>query len=107
MDIRTAATEVEAELRKTPGTERLADKLAAGLSHYTRPPGRFPFGYRQLANGQLVQEARQQKALARMREWRAEGDSYRVIQGRLKSEFGYTLSPYGIQRILENLRKIE
>jgi hypothetical protein len=41
-----------------------------------------------------------------MKSLRASGTSFRAIQTDLKERFGFSLSPWGIQRIVEDKRKI-
>jgi DNA invertase Pin-like site-specific DNA recombinase len=58
--------------------------------------GRVPYGYRVVADGQLIEVPDQQKAIRRMLRLRANGHSYRTISERL----GSVLTGAGTRKVL-------
>jgi DNA invertase Pin-like site-specific DNA recombinase len=95
-----------AELERERIRERTLEVHAYRRSLGMHVAGRVPFGYDLGKDGYLSEDHEQQKALQRMRRLRGAGKSYRAIQADLKDKFGLTLSPFGIQRILDNKRKV-
>ena len=79
-----------------------ASRRAAGM----RVSGTVPFGY-VLQDEFLVERPDQQRAIARMRELRRQGKSFRAIAAVLLKEFGSSPSAFGIQRIVDNKRKLD
>ena len=70
-----------------------------------RERGRFlggarPFGYQIADDGELVEDATEQKAIARMRELRGHGLSLRAITEAL-AEDGIALSHVAVKKVLE------
>jgi hypothetical protein len=61
--------------------------------------GKRPFGY-DIVDKRLVPNPREREAMARMHALRAEGETYREIGARIETEFGITLRPMTIKRIL-------
>jgi len=96
-----------AELEAQRVRERMLDAHARRRAAGRHVTGRLPFGYVQLEGGVLAEDPRQQEAIRRMRELRADGKSFRAIQADLKSEFDITLSPWGIQRVVEHRRQTD
>jgi DNA invertase Pin-like site-specific DNA recombinase len=101
LDIISGFAQLERE-RSRERTLALHERHRAAGRHFA---GRVPFGY-SLENSFLVPDAKQQEALRRMRALRAARKSFGAIQSDLKEHFGFSLSRWGIQRIVENKRKV-
>lgn len=72
---------------------------ARPLSSIVHGGGKRPFGY-DVVDKRLVPNPREQEAIARMRTLRAEAKTYREIGLQIATEFGDTLPPMTIKRIL-------
>lgn len=70
-----------------------------------RGSGCIPFGY-DVRYGRLFENPAQMKAIERMRELRRAGTSFRAIKAVIHAEHGFCVSAFGIQRIVDNIRKI-
>jgi hypothetical protein len=79
--------------------ERIRDVKRHLASQGVYGGGKRPFGY-DVADKRLVPNPKEQEALARMRARRAEGKTYREIAFQVATEFGITLAPMTIKRIL-------
>jgi site-specific DNA recombinase len=77
---------VFAELERAMIRERTRSAMSVKRSRGERISGHAPFGWDFGAGGHLVENAREQKIIARMRRLRAEGLSYRGIAVRLDGE---------------------
>jgi site-specific DNA recombinase len=77
---------VFAELERGLIRERTRSAMSVKRSRGERISGHAPFGWDFGAGGRLVENAREQKIIARMRRLRAEGMSYRGIAVRLDGE---------------------
>src|SRR5262245_37216611 len=77
---------VFAELERAMIRERTRSAMSVKRSRGERISGHAPFGWDFGRGGRLVQNAREQKIIARMRRLRAEGLSYRGIAVRLDNE---------------------
>ena len=77
---------VFAELERAMIRERTRSALSVKRSRGERISGHAPFGWDFGSGGRLVENAREQKAIARVRRLRAKGMSYRGIATRLDSE---------------------
>jgi site-specific DNA recombinase len=77
---------VFAELERGLIRERTRSAMSVKRSRGERISGHAPFGSEFGAGGKLVENAREQKVIARMRRLRAEGLSYRGIAVRLDDE---------------------
>ena len=113
IDTRTAAGRIVLDLLMTVAqwerrmiAERTADALQGKISRGERC-GRIRFGYTLAADGKtLIPDPDQQRALAFMREWEAQGKTYREMVATLKSmgidckDPGSVWRPGAIHRIL-------
>ena len=79
--------------------ERIRDVKRHLASQGVYGGGKRPFGY-DVADKRLVPNPKEQDALARVRALRAEGKTYRAIAFQVATEFGITLAPMTIKRIL-------
>src|SRR5262249_52882230 len=77
---------VFAELERAMIRERTRGAMSVKRSRGERISGYAPFGWDFGPGGKLVQNAREQKIIARMRQLQAEGMSYRGIAVRLDNE---------------------
>jgi site-specific DNA recombinase len=77
---------VFAELERAMIRERTRSAMSVNQSRGERIGGHAPFGWDFGREGRLVENATEQKIIARMRRLRAEGLSYRGIAGRLDNE---------------------
>jgi DNA invertase Pin-like site-specific DNA recombinase len=77
---------VFAELERAMIRERTRNALSVKRSRGERISGHAPFGWDFGSDGRLVENASEQPIIARMREPRAEGMSYRGIATRLDRE---------------------
>jgi DNA invertase Pin-like site-specific DNA recombinase len=77
---------VFAELERAMIRERTRSAMSVKRSRGERISGHAPYGCDFGRNGLLVENAREQKIIARMRRMRAEGMSFRGIAVRLDSE---------------------
>ena len=77
---------VFAELERAMIRERTRSAMSVKRSRGERISGHAPFGSDFGAGGKLVENAREQKIIARMRRLRADGMSYRGIAVRLDGE---------------------
>src|SRR5262245_49767947 len=77
---------VFAELERAMIRERTRSAMSVKRSRGERISGHAPFGWDFGPGGRLVENAREQKVIARMRLFRAEGLSYRGIATRLDGE---------------------
>jgi DNA invertase Pin-like site-specific DNA recombinase len=77
---------VFAELERAMIRERTRSAMGVKRSRGERISGYAPFGWDFGPDGRLVENAREQKIIARMRQLRAEGLSYRGIGTRLDEE---------------------
>jgi DNA invertase Pin-like site-specific DNA recombinase len=77
---------VFAELERAMIRERTRSAMSVKRSRGERISGHAPFGWDFRPKGRLVENAREQKSIARMRLMRAEGMSFRGIEVRLDDE---------------------
>jgi DNA invertase Pin-like site-specific DNA recombinase len=77
---------VFAELERAMIPERTRSAMSVKRSRGERISGHAPFGWDFGARGLLVEDACEQKIIARIRQLHAEGSSYRGIATRLNSE---------------------
>jgi DNA invertase Pin-like site-specific DNA recombinase len=77
---------VFAELERAMIRERTRSAMGVKRSRGERISGHAPYGWDFGADGHLVENAREQRIIARMRQLRAEGLSYRGIGTRLDDE---------------------
>src|SRR5260221_7283382 len=77
---------VFAELERAMIRERTRSAMSVKRSRGERISGHAPFGWDFGAGGHLVENAHEQKIIARMRRLRAEGFSYRGIAARVGAE---------------------
>jgi DNA invertase Pin-like site-specific DNA recombinase len=96
-----------ADLDRTRFRERTLDSQAVRRAQKKRVSGSVPFGYAMDNVGYLLEHPEQQKAIERMRQLRAEKKSFRGIATEIRHEFNLSVSPFGIQRIVENKRQID
>jgi len=96
-----------AELEHERVRERLLmahERHRAAGRHFSGP---VAFGYVRRDDGLLEEDPEKQEALSFMRRLRFEDKSFRFIQAALKERFGISLSPWGIQRIVEQRRQTD
>jgi len=74
------------ELERAMIRERTRSAMSVKRSRGERISGHAPYGWDFGRDGRLVENAREQKIIARMRRMQAEGMSYRGIAVRLDSE---------------------
>jgi DNA invertase Pin-like site-specific DNA recombinase len=79
--------------------ERIRDVKRHLASQGVYGGGKRPFGY-DVVDKRLVPKPKEQEAMARMAALRAEGKPYREIGDQIAKEFGITLRPMTIKRIL-------
>jgi putative DNA-invertase from lambdoid prophage Rac len=79
--------------------ERIRDVKRHLASQGVYGGGKRPLGY-DVVDKRLVPNPKEQDALARVRALRAEGKTYRAIAFQVATEFGITLAPMTIKRIL-------
>ena len=77
---------VFAELERAMIRERTRSAMSVKRSRGERISGHAPYGWDFGRGGLLVENAREQKVIARMRQMQAEGMSYRGIAVRLDEE---------------------
>jgi DNA invertase Pin-like site-specific DNA recombinase len=77
---------VFAELERAMIRERTRSAMSVKRTRGERISGHAPFGWDFGPKGRLVENAREQEVIARMRQMRAEGMSYRSIGVRLDTE---------------------
>ena len=77
---------VFAELERAMIRERTRSAMSVKRSRGERISGHAPFGWDFGSGGLLVKNPREQNGIARMRQFQAEGLSYRGIARRLDSE---------------------
>jgi DNA invertase Pin-like site-specific DNA recombinase len=77
---------VFAELERAMIRERTRSAMSVKRSRGERISGHAPFGWDFGRGGRLVRNAREQKVIARVRQLRAQGLSYRGIAKRLDGE---------------------
>jgi DNA invertase Pin-like site-specific DNA recombinase len=79
--------------------ERIRDVKRHLASQGVYGGGKRPFGY-DVVDKRLVPNPKEQQAMARMHALRAERETYREIGARIATEFGVSLRPMTIKRIL-------
>jgi len=77
---------VFAELERAMIRERTLSAMNVKRSRGERISGHAPYGWDFGSEGRLVENSREQKAIARMRQLHADGSSYRGIATRLEAE---------------------
>jgi DNA invertase Pin-like site-specific DNA recombinase len=95
-----------ADLERARKRERTLTGQASRRAAARRVSGTRPFGYVVLQDGYLREQPDEQRAIGRMRELRREGKSFRAIRAAIAKEFGSSPSAFGVQRIVDNKRKL-
>jgi site-specific DNA recombinase len=88
-----------AQWQREDAGERTASILRGKQERGEKVGGRRPFGY-QVHEGRLVEDVREQAAIARARELKASGSSLRDIAGALEADLGRRVSAELVRRIL-------
>jgi len=95
-----------AEMERSRISERVRDAKTFLQSGSYFVGGKVPAGYA-VKDGKLVAHENWSVAVAAMRQWRTEGQTYRLIAKKVADEFGITMDSSTLYRMLAGQRKTD